>query len=77
MDANAFEELTQPVNFSSRRAINRTLVDNPPDDLEQAQQQANPIEVGTFGTGATAVVIDHFPSECAGAPIPGIPQRLS
>ncbi len=76
-DADTFKELTQPVNFSSRRAINHTLVNNPPDDLKQAQQQANPIKAGTFGTGAIVVVIDCFLSECAGTPIPGIPQRLS
>lgn len=77
-DADAFEELTGNVDFPSGGAIDRAPVDNSlPDDLEDPQQQTNPIEAGAFETGTTAVVVDRFPSESAGAPIPGIPRGLS
>ena len=72
MDADAFEELTQSADSSSRRAIDPAPVDNQPDNLEDVQP-TNPIEAGGLEMGTTAVVINHFPSEIAGAPIPGIP----
>jgi hypothetical protein len=75
-DTDAFEELTQSVDVSSGRAIDHALVDNPPHSLED-QQQANPTEVEPLETETIAVVIDRFPSESAGAPIPGISQRSS
>jgi hypothetical protein len=77
MDTDAFEELTQSVDVSSRRAINCTHVDSPPDNLEDCQQQTNMIEVGALETQTTAVVIDRFPSESAGTPILGIPPGSS
>ena len=77
MDADAFEELTQSIDISSRRAINCIPVDNLPDNLEDRQQQTNTIEAGALETQTTAVVIDHFPSESAGTPIPGIPPGSS
>ena len=69
-DADAFEELTQSVDFSSGGGIDRTPVDNPSEDLEAPQQPTNPIKAGAFETGTTAVVVVHFPSESADAPNP-------
>ena len=37
-DTDAFEELAQSVNISSRRAIDCTPVNNLPDNLEDLQQ---------------------------------------
>ena len=76
VNADSFEELTQTIDFSPA-SIDHSPIDNPPDHLENLQQPTNPIEADTFDTGTTAVVIDRFPSETAGAPIPGIPQGLS
>ncbi len=39
---------------------------------EQHGPQTNQSKAGSFNTGST-VVVDHFPSDAAGAPIPGIP----
>ncbi len=72
-DADAFEELTQSVDFSSGGGIDRTPVDNPSEDLEAPQQPTNPIKAGAFETGTTVVVIDRFPSKSAGTSIPSIP----
>jgi hypothetical protein len=38
--------------------------------------RANQTEAGSFNTGST-VIVDHFPSDAAGAPIPGIPWGRS
>jgi hypothetical protein len=43
---------------------------------EEPGQQPNYDEAGTFNTGST-VVIELFPSDAAGAPIPGSPQGQS
>ncbi len=75
-DADAFKELTRSIDFLSKGGIDRAPVENPlPDDLENPQQQTNPIEVRAFETETTVVIIVHFPSKSAGAPIPGVPQR--
>jgi hypothetical protein len=43
---------------------------------EEPGPQTNQSDAGPFDTGPT-VVIDHFPLDAAGAPIPGIPRGLS
>jgi hypothetical protein len=77
-DTDAFKELTRSIDFPSGGGIDCAPVENPlPDDLENPQQQTNPIEAGAFETGTTVVVVVRFPSESAGAPIPGVPRGSS
>jgi hypothetical protein len=47
-----------------------------PEEPEELRSQTNQTEAGTFNMEST-VVRDHFPSDAAGAPIPGIPQERS
>lgn len=77
-DADAFEELTGMVDFSSASVM---AVDHPAGDSSGGVPaghgpQTNQTEAGTIDMGST-VVIDPFPSNVAGAPIPGIPRGNS
>jgi hypothetical protein len=75
-DAEAFEELTRDVDLSSAMAVDHLPGDELPGVSEGPGPQTNQTEAGPFETGST-VIIDHFPSHAAGAPIPGIPQGPS
>jgi hypothetical protein len=72
MDTDTFEELTENIDLSSVMAINCLPGDESPGDPEGPGPQTNKTEAGTFESGST-VIIDHFPSHVAGAPIPEIP----
>jgi hypothetical protein len=78
MDANAFEELAQNIDFLSELAPisdQPTINDLPgAPTLNHAEAQPNQHEVDNMGT-APIVVIDHFPSGQVGAPIPGMAHR--
>jgi hypothetical protein len=71
-DTDTFEELTENIDLSSVMAINHLPSDESPGDPEGPGPQTNETEVGTFKSGST-VIIDHFPSHMAGAPISEIP----
>jgi hypothetical protein len=75
-DADAFEELTGMVDLSSAIPVDHLAGDSSAGDPEGHGPLSNQTGAGTFDTGPTAVV-DPFPSNAAGAPIPGIPQGSS
>ena len=76
MDADAFKELTGSDDLSSTMAIDHPTSNSEGRILEEPGQQPNHDEAGTFNTGST-VVIEPFPSDAAGAPIPGSPWGQS
>ena len=75
-DANAFEELTRSINQPSTMVIDHPADNSLADVPEELGPQTNQSEAGSFNTGST-VVVDRFPSDAAGAPIPGIPRGRS
>lgn len=77
VDADAFEELTGGGIGPPPAMDIDHLAGNPSADVpEEPRRQTNQSDAGSFDTGPT-VVIDHFPSDAAGAPIPGIPRGRS
>jgi hypothetical protein len=76
VDTDAFEELTGRVNLSSAMAVDNPAGNSSAGIPEGRGPQTNRTEAGTFDAGST-VVIDPFPSDAAGAPIPGIPRGYS
>jgi len=75
-DTDTFKELTRRVDLLSAMAVNHLAENSSAGVPEGCRLQANQTEVGTFDIGST-VVIDPFPSNAVGTPIPGIPQRHS
>ena len=79
-DADAFEELAQNIDFLSELApiSNQPTIDNLPGapTLNHVEAQPNQHEADNMGM-APIVVIDHFPSGQAGAPIPGMARGSS
>ena len=76
VDTDAFEELTGSVDPPSAMVIDHPAGNSSAGVPEGPGPQANQTEAGSFNTGST-VVVDHFPSDAAGAPIPGIPRGHS
>jgi len=73
---DTFEELTGSVDLLSPMAIDHPASNSEAGVLEGPGPETNETEVGMFNTGST-VVIDLFPSNAAGMPIPGIPWGYS
>lgn len=78
-DADAFEELTESVDPPSAMIIDHPTGDSSagvPEEPEEPAPQTNQTEARSFNMELT-VVRDLFPSEAAGAPIPGVPRGRS
>ena len=71
-DADAFEELTQNSQVFAMTTPNQLTIDEPLDLPDTPEELPNDMEAGNTGAVPT-VVVDHFPSASAGAPIDGIP----
>ena len=77
MDTDAFEALMQGTIHSAVTIPNQHIGDGTLGVFEgpttQEMAQTIPLDVPNAETSPT-VIIDHFPSGSAGAPIPGVPQ---
>jgi hypothetical protein len=72
VDADTFKELTRSIDQPSAMVIDHPADNSLADVPEEHGPQTNQSEVGSFNTGSM-VIVDCFPSDAAGAPIPGIP----
>lgn len=75
-NVDAFEELTWNNSFFARTTPNQPTNDESPDMPDTPEPWSNEIEAGDSEAMLT-VVIDHFPSANAGAPIHGMQHRDS
>ena len=75
-DADAFEELAQIQPFFAMTTPDQSAIDESLDMPDVPKQLPNDMEAGNMEAMLT-VVIDHFPSESAGAPIHGMPHGSS
>jgi len=71
-DADTFEELAQDNQIFARTTPDQPTIDESPDMPDAPEELANDMEAGNTEAMPT-VVIDHFPSASAGAPIHGMP----
>jgi len=71
-DADAYEELAPNNQFFAMTTPDQPSIDKSPDVLDVPEQLSNDMEAGNAEPMPT-VVIEHFPSASAGAPIHGMP----
>ena len=69
-NADAFEELGQNYPFFATTIPDQPALDESLDMPDAPEQLPNDTEVGN----TEAIIIEHFPSASAGAPIPGMQQ---
>jgi hypothetical protein len=75
-DADAFEELGQNGHSFVMPTLDQSAIDGSPDIPNALDQLPNGVEAGSTEAMPT-VVIDHFPSASAGAPIDDMPRGSS
>ena len=75
-DADAFEELTQNSQVFAMTIPNQLTIDEPLGLPDTPEELANDMGAGNTEAVPT-VVVDHFPSASAGAPIDGMPRGNS
>jgi hypothetical protein len=75
-DANAFEELLRNNGFFVTTTPDQCTTDEVPDGPSPPEHQLDDMETGNSEI-TSEVVIDRFPSPCAGAPIPDMSHGSS